>query len=140
LAYDARPHIDETKRQFETPSFSIVSSLQKYCLLSDRGILERDYTCCHISQFASVICATGKMYFCCHTRNQHEFCIGDLRKQSFLDIVRDRRRYEIAASLDVRNCLELCRGDHVNRQVERLANGEDDLAPRDRNPKHVNFL
>jgi len=57
------------------------------------------------------------MWDCCHYRNQEQFCLGDLRKQSFEEILNSLTRLEVIERVKLANCLPGCRGDHVNRQV-----------------------
>lgn len=134
IGFDPRKQIAAVKsNQYER--LRIVASDQKYDLLN---VNERTYTKCHIAQFASVICADAKMYLCCHFRGIPEFCLGDLKKNSFSEILNSERRREVIEKVCVNECQELCRGDQVNRHVETLLRGGtlDTSNPAE----HVNFL
>lgn len=139
-SFDASGAINDARSRFNTDKFSVVGSLQKYLRLRKGQPEPRTYRYCHITQFASVIGADEKMYACCHTRNQPGYCIGDLRRDSLVDILQSLERARCCESIDVNNCLELCRGDHVNRQIEELLATGQPLRPPIVQPMHVNFL
>jgi len=137
---DVTDQILDAQRRFGTDRFQVVGSLQKYSRIRSGRIVSRSYSYCHITQFASVICANERMYVCCHHRNLDAFCIGDLRKQSFLEIVKSAHRARVNNSIKVAACQPLCRGDHVNRCVEEaLSNPATPVRPANA-PQHVNFL
>lgn len=140
IGFDIGPALAAAKARYDTDRFTVVASLQKYTRVVDGQPAPRTYTVCHIAEFASVICANERMYVCCHLRNIERFCIGDLRQNSFLDILKSQRRARAGAAVDVRHCLSLCRGDHVNREVQALLDGgQPPLSPTTA-PMHVNFL
>ncbi len=140
LDFDVTRHLSDARRCFDSQDFKVVASLQKYRRVHGGEIEPRDYSYCHMSQFASVICANEKMYVCCHLRNVDRFCIGDLRTESFVDILQGRRRAAVSASVRVRECQRLCRGDHVNRQIQGLTEIERAPGHQGPPPPHVDFL
>jgi cyclic pyranopterin phosphate synthase len=136
---DMTDRIREAQQRFGTSRFQVVGSLQKYSQIADGRIAARTYEFCHVTQFASVVCANERMYVCCHHRNMEAFCIGDLRTQTFMEIVSSPRRATVNASIKVEACQPLCRGDHVNRCVEQAITAGA-TAPLTFVPRHVNFL
>lgn len=138
--FDVTPYLQQAKEKFDSPTFTVVGSVHKYSLIADGRIAPRNYSVCHFAQFSSVICANEKIYVCCHYRNAEDFCIGDLRRESFLEIMRGSRRAEVTARIAVSKCQVLCRGDHVNRQVQSLLDGTAPRTAADSVPPHVNFL
>lgn len=140
LTFDATKHIAEVKRRFDNDSFRVIGSMQKYSRIRDGHVLPRNYTCCHIAQFASVICANEKMYLCCHYRNLEEYCLGSLREFSFEAILMSERRKVVERRVRVNECQPLCRGDHVNRTVQSVMDGELPRAASVPAPVHVDFL
>lgn len=140
LGFDVTQHLSDAKRRFDCQDFKVVASLQKYRRVHGGEVEPRNYSYCHMSQFASVICANEKMYVCCHLRNIDRFCIGDLRTESFVDILQGRRRAAVNASVRVHECQRLCRGDHVNRQIQSLTEMEHAPGNQGQPPPHVDFL
>jgi sulfatase maturation enzyme AslB (radical SAM superfamily) len=141
IGFNPTQQLNEAQRLFDGPNFKVVGSVQKYSIIgSDRQILPRSYSYCHSAHFASVICANEKMYACCHYRNQVQYCIGDLRTHSFRDILHGSRRTEVMRRIRVDGCLPACRGDHVNRQVQQVLNGETSGKLDGAVPAHANFL
>jgi MoaA/NifB/PqqE/SkfB family radical SAM enzyme len=140
IDFDVTDQIHDAQRRFGTDRFQVVGSLQKYSRIADGQIARRTYSYCHITQFASVICANERMYVCCHHRNLDAFCIGDLRQESFVEILNSVRRAQVNASINVQACQPLCRGDHVNRCVEAVVSSPARLVPLTVAPQHVNFL
>ncbi|MEW5923862.1 MAG: radical SAM/SPASM domain-containing protein [Candidatus Zixiibacteriota bacterium] len=128
------------QKKLNSETFQVVGSLQKYSQLHNGIVSPRSYCYCHLAEFASVICANGKMYVCCHLRNVSDSCIGDLNRNSFEEILRSEERIRANANVDVSKCLELCRGDHVNRLIQRYI--DEDIIPEPIKvvPKHVGFL
>lgn len=140
IDYDATPYILQAKQLLNDDSFQVVGSLQKYSRISAGRIEPRTYSYCHISQFASVICANEKMYVCCHLRNIEDYCIGDLRTSTFADVIGGAQRANINTSVNVTHCQALCRGDQVNRQVQLLLDGATIPLPATDKPLHLDFL
>jgi MoaA/NifB/PqqE/SkfB family radical SAM enzyme len=138
--FDVTPHLKPLKEKFDSPDFTVVGSMHKYSLMAEGRIAPRDYSVCHFAQFSAVICANEKIYVCCHYRNCEDFCIGDLRKESFREVMDSRRRADVTARIAVDKCQILCRGDHVNRQVQSLLNGAAPSVDTNAAPPHVNFL
>lgn len=138
--FDVTPYLRQAKEKFDSPTFTVVGSVHKYSLIADGRIAPRNYQACHFAQFSAVVCANEKIYVCCHYRNAEEFCLGDLRRESFLEIMRGPRRAEVTARVVVSKCQILCRGDHVNRQVQSLLDGAAPSTPSESVPPHVNFL
>jgi len=135
---DAEAYVREASERFDSETFHVVGSNHKYVHIHNGDIEPRNYSQCHFANFASVICANEKLYVCCHHRNVEAFCIGNLREESFIEIVQGDRRNKVTESVNVGRCQPLCRGDHMNRDVEQIANGG--LVSLGPTPPHVNFL
>lgn len=90
----------------------------------------RNYGRCYGHQFATVISADGKMYLCCHLRGYEKYCIGDLTKDSFMDIWNFQRRQDVAEDIDFKDCIPLCRDNTFNQILWNIKQ------PRE----HENFL
>jgi MoaA/NifB/PqqE/SkfB family radical SAM enzyme len=139
--FDATPQLRQAQALFDSGTFKVVGSVHKYSIVDEAGAVRaRDYSYCHIAHFASVICANEKMYACCHYRNQEQYCIGDLRTHSFREILSGHRRRDVLERIKVGACLPACRGDHVNRQVQKIMDGNMAERPQGAVPSHVNFL
>lgn len=99
------------------PSPRIVQSKINDLSLPNFG---RDYRTCEGQHFYVMIGADGKVYVCCHLIGQKQFVIGDLYKEKLLDIWMSARRKEVAKSVDVRNCLHLCKHHESNKLLTEL--------------------
>ena len=142
IEFDAMPFIQKAKEKLDSDTFKVLASVQKYSLVRNRKVEIRNYNSCHIAHFASVICANEKAYICCHLRNVDKYCVGDLREESFSEIINGYFRADINSTVNVHNCISLCRGDHVNRVVQKtLQNGKNsDINAQKCCPPHKNFL
>ncbi len=109
--------------------YDVLFSKHKYQMIK-RQDYGRTYGKCYGQQFASTIAADAKVYVCCHLRDYDKYCVGDLREQSFMDIWNGERRRQVAASIDFRDCIPLCRDNTFNQILWEI-----------RQPKaHENFL
>jgi hypothetical protein len=70
------------------------------------------------------------MYICCHMRGYAKYCIGDLKKNTFLEIWNSARRKKVVENIDFRDCVPLCRDNTFNQILWNIKQ------PRE----HVNFL
>lgn len=92
--------------------------------------LDRPYDRCLGHALVGVVAANAKMYICCQLRGIEEFCIGDLRKQSFPQIWKGKKRKEVIRKINLNYCPP-CRYNKYNELL-------DYLASKDR--PHKNFL
>jgi MoaA/NifB/PqqE/SkfB family radical SAM enzyme len=109
--------------------FDVLFSQHKYEMMR-RNDYGRDYEVCYGHQFATTIGADAKMYLCCHLRGYDKYCLGDLRSQSVAEIWASDRRRQVAASIDFRDCIPLCRDNTFNQILWQIRQ------PRE----HANFL
>jgi radical SAM protein with 4Fe4S-binding SPASM domain len=97
----------------------MVYSKHKYDCIN-QGNIEPDYYYCHSQQFAITITAVGDVTICCHTRGIPEFTIGNILNQSLKSILKSKKRQTIVDNINIKNCPKLCRGDALNRILNRL--------------------
>lgn len=140
MDFNVGKKIEKACRMFNTDTFEVLCSMHKYSKLWRGHGTNRHYDTCHLAQFSSVICSNEKMYFCCHFRNNETYCIGDLRKTSFANIIDGNRRFILSKTIDFNKCPPLCRGDHVNSLVENIIVGNEEKDPERSKPLHANFL
>lgn len=114
---------------YSDEKFQLLYSRHKYEMAKDKNY-GRYYKKCYGQQFATVISASGKMYICCHLRGYEKYCIGDLKKDSFLKIWNSAKRQEIAEKINFKDCIPLCRDNTFNQILWNIKQ------PRE----HVNFL
>lgn len=101
-------------QKLATDKFEVLYSKDKYeCMKSsDYG---RNYTICYGQQFATTIAATGKVYVCCHFRANSKYCLGDIYKSSFAEIWNSRQRQKAVRSINLKECVPLCRCNSFNK-------------------------
>lgn len=104
----------------------ITASWQKYSRVKDND--KRPYDKCHGVNFATVICADANVYVCCHMLGNKKYSLGDLRKDSFLNIWEHRQ--EVFDKIDFNDCPYFCRCDEFNRILFEIKKIK----------QHVNFL
>lgn len=92
--------------------------------------LDRAYERCLGHALVGVVAANAKMYICCQLRGIEEFSIGDLRKQSFSQIWRGKKKKAVIKKINLDRCPP-CRYNKYNELL-------DYLAKKDR--PHKNFL
>ncbi len=95
----------------------------------------RKYDVCYGTPFLLQISGNGKIYPCGPFFNKERFYIGDLHQDSFYDLVKSQRYWDvhndIANSVDVhKDCAIGCRQDYVNKFLWDLKNP----------PEHINFI
>lgn len=90
----------------------------------------RNYDTCEGHWFTSAIGADGKVYICCHLIGDERFAFGDLQQENFKTVWHSPKRQEIAKSINVEECLHLCKHHEVNKLLGKLKK----LQP------HQNFL
>ncbi|MDD4979709.1 MAG: radical SAM protein [Candidatus Omnitrophica bacterium] len=92
--------------------------------------LDRAYDRCLGHALVGVVAANAKMYICCQLRGIDGFCIGDLRKQSFSQIWKGKKRKAVIRKINLNYCPP-CRYNKYNELLDYLANKER---------PHKNFL
>jgi MoaA/NifB/PqqE/SkfB family radical SAM enzyme len=117
----------------ESMSNSLTQIIIKWPHLQRKG--KRQYDRCVDGAFIFQISGNSKCYPCGYLFNNEEFCYGDLKKQSFEEIITSERYYKIIDKLrydfDVHTeCKGSCRHDESNLFIWKL------LHP----PEHINFI
>ena len=92
--------------------------------------LDRPYDHCFGHGLVGVVAGNAKMYICCQLRGIEKFCIGDLRKESFSQIWKDRKRKEVIKKINLDRCPP-CRYNKYNELLYYLAGSDR---------PHKNFL
>lgn len=111
-------HATEIAAVMQDPNMKLLASDHKYKHMDDGGA--RDYDYCHGARFASVVCANGKLYACCHARNQDWGEIADLNNRSFQDVWNSEDLENKVSCINVHNCIPRCRADNINRSVQYI--------------------
>ena len=106
----------------------------KWQKMSNLGL--KDFKVCYGTQFIIAISGNGNVFPCGHFFNirSEEFLMGNVIRQSFKEIVRSERYWEVqkkVQKLNVnRDCESNCRQYYVSRFLWKLKNP----------PPHVNFI
>ncbi len=95
----------------------------------------RKYDICHGTPFLGQISGNGKVYPCGPFFGKERFCMGDINRDSYYDIVRGDNYWQIQRQIrelvDVhRDCTIGCRQDYINKFLWDLMNP----------PQHINFI
>jgi MoaA/NifB/PqqE/SkfB family radical SAM enzyme len=95
----------------------------------------RKYDICYGTPFLGQISGNGRVYPCGPFFAKERFCMGDIHKQSYYDIVQSDRYWQvhrdIIENVDVHyDCTVGCRQDYINKFLWDLKNP----------PEHINFI
>ena len=126
VLFEIRKQVEEA-RNLENSGFKVIALLDRFNEVINRG---RDYNKCWAHCVAGIIGADCKVYLCCQHKFNPNYCIGDLRKNTFKEIWNDDKRQEIINKLNVHTCPP-CKNDGHNKIFDYLA---------DKERKHKNFL
>ena len=108
------------KEKYETDSFAVRASMQKYREMGNRG--ERNYRKCRGMFFSTVITADAKVFACLHYRQRPEYYLGEITDSvSLEDIFRSSRMREVFEKTDCADCPAMCRNDVFNRTLDVLS-------------------
>lgn len=112
---DQREIIYEIKKAtaLSENGYRVLYSQHKYNSMLKKDNL-RMYKKCYGHHFATVIGPDKKMYVCCHFAGVEKYCIGNLSKMSLKDIWRSAERNKIYESIDLVDCIPLCRCNTFN--------------------------
>ena len=111
-------------KKLETDTFKMLFSEHKY----NHFDKPRSYDKCYGVNFAAVVTADYEMTVCCHTRGMTEFTLGDLNKNSLIEIWSNRQ--SVFDKIDISKCLLCCRCDTINIVLDNMIS----------NNPHGNFL
>jgi MoaA/NifB/PqqE/SkfB family radical SAM enzyme len=94
----------------------------------------KPYKHCIDLPFLFQISGNSRCYPCGYLFNNEEYCYGDLKKQTFPEIIQSERYWDVIktiAALPVEKvCQGCCRHDSTNQFIEKVVN----------RPPHVNFI
>lgn len=95
----------------------------------------RKYDICYGTPFLGQISGNGKVYPCGPFFGKERFCMGDINKESYYDIIKGDKYWgvhqDIVDNVDVHfDCTIGCRQDYINKFIWDLKNP----------PEHVNFI
>jgi MoaA/NifB/PqqE/SkfB family radical SAM enzyme len=97
---------------------------------------------CHAHHFVLGINAEGYVAFCKNTRDNPDFYIGDLRKETFSNIWEESlKKREMESSINPISCATFCKNMGINKAIEDVVQCNITLPLVDPEPPvHVNFL
>jgi GTP 3',8-cyclase len=113
--FDARAIIKKLQIELNDSNFKIIASEYKYENMKERRRRNKEYEICFADNFRTVIAADGRIFPDCWTRGMKDFCIGDLKKDSFRKIWKSgKRKRMLFSKLDKKNCPPMCYHDPLN--------------------------
>lgn len=128
--YDNSIPIKEHLKKIENlkdDKFNILTSEHKYERIGEE---KRPYDKCYGCNFVAVVTADYNVTFCCHSRGNSKYTLGNLSKNTFREIWASEKRKEVMDSIDVHKCIPFCREDTINKILWDI---------KQENP-HSNFL
>lgn len=76
--------------------------------------MRKRYSICGFGWWVSVVMADGTVTWCCRTRCNPKYTLGNIYQDDLETILKRRRDIEV----DFKDCTILCRGDEVNKFLE----------------------
>ena len=132
---DCYDDFTQVLRQAEAQSSDDYKVIVKWNNISQKG--QRSYDCCLGAPFLLYSSGDGKLYTCGLFFNyrEAEFRLGDLTRQSFLDIVNSEKYWQIIQRIrsNVKvheECYASCKTNAINAFLFQLKNP----------PRHINFI
>lgn len=117
---DVTEKIHELQRKYNSDTFQVTASMQKYREMVNHG--ERTYDKCRGMFFSTVITADAKLFACLHFRQSEKHFLGEITSDNSIeDIFRSARIREVYNSIDCSECPILCRNDVFNRTLSLLS-------------------
>lgn len=147
LAGDEARELMLEAKTFEDENFKVYAKVDQmqgvFAARDDRRRFHyRPYDDCPGHKTNAVLEADFNIYFCSNHKTD-DFCLGNLRGQSFKEVWQGERRREIIRTLDVHQCEPHCRMDPVNKIVHEIRVGERLIPlnlPKPDPQTHPNFL
>jgi radical SAM protein with 4Fe4S-binding SPASM domain len=123
---------------YSTDDYVVQAKWNKINAASESSLYKngyRKYDVCYGTPFLLQISGNGKVYPCGPFFNKERFYIGDLHEQSFYDMLKGERYWQVhkdvSESVDVhKDCAVGCRQDYINKFLWDLKNP----------PEHINFI
>ncbi|MFC1745263.1 radical SAM/SPASM domain-containing protein [Candidatus Riflebacteria bacterium] len=110
--------------KFQDLDFRVSISREKHFI----GAAPRvPYKKCHGSYFNMIIGADAKAYTCCHFKYNPKFCYGDLKQESFAQIM-DKVKSEVKEE-----CFKDCKMDAINQLIEQAKDEPTQLIKKCKN-------
>jgi len=106
-------YLDKTKKLSWLKTFNI----ELYNTFKTRRY-PRNYNYCHGAHFTTSISADGKLYACCHLKNEEMYPIADLKKVSILHIWNSEKMLDIIKDIDINKCIKYCKYNTLNYVLE----------------------
>jgi GTP 3',8-cyclase len=132
--FNASKKIEKFKIKFNSNNFQVIANDYKYKEMKESNKKTKKYPVCFGDNFRAVIAADGKVYPDCFTRGFKNFCLGNLRKESFKKIWASARRRKIFNSkLNISNCPPICYYDPLDELLWNIWRQYQE-------GRHVNFI
>lgn len=128
--YDSFTQILQEAETYARPGYAVIV---KWRPIRDRGV--RSYTTCLGAPFLLYSSGDGRLYPCgmFFEHREEEFRMGDLTRQSFVEILESDRYWEVVdkvRNIDVGGCYANCKTHSINEFLWSLKHP----------PPHVNFI
>ena len=126
-------NFEKVLKEAENVSTDKYNVIIKWAHATNEG--KRNYCVCYGAPFLLYSSGDGKLYPCgmFFDYKEEEYRMGDLTKQSFIDIVHSERYWDVVErvkQINVANCYSNCKTHAINEFLFRLKNP----------PEHVNFI
>lgn len=133
--------VEDALREAEklsTDDYLVKVKWNKINILKDTEVYNngyRKYDICYGTPFLGQVSGSGKVYPCGPFFSKERFCMGDIHKQSYHDIVKGDKYWQvqqdIVDNIDVHyDCTVGCRQDYINKFLWDVKNP----------PQHINFI
>ena len=130
---DEYKNFEDELKLAEKESTDKYDVIVKWKPVMDKGV--RNYKTCYGAPFLLYTSGDGRVYPCgmFFDYQEEEYRMGDLTKQSFLDIINSERYWEVVEKvkeINVCNCYSNCKTHSMNQFLWELKNP----------PSHINFV
>ncbi len=124
--------------KFSNENYLVKVKWNKINIYNETGVYKkgfRKYDICYGTPFLGQISGNGKVYPCGPFFGKERFCMGDINKESYYDIIKNDRYWQvhqdIIDNVDVHyDCTIGCRQDYINKFIWDIKNP----------PEHINFI
>ncbi len=124
--------------KFSNENYQVTVKWNKINILGETDVYRkgfRKYDICYGTPFLGQISGNGKVYPCGPFFGKERFCMGNINKESYYDIIKSDKYWkvhqDIIDKVDVHyDCTIGCRQDYINKFLWDLKNP----------PQHINFI
>ncbi len=103
--------------------YRVMWSVGKYTALSQEGF-GKQYDRCVAHFLEATISADSRVYICCHTQGQADYCLGDLKEDSFANVWNSPRARDVYNSFNPKtSCPPACRLHLQNNLLSQIQSG-----------------